>query len=90
MFGISPSVVHDKLNSKRTGTSGNNLWSSSKSYFFLFFPHGDEIYLSWKRKSRNLSIVIVTDGWGSIHSPFQSVPLDCFPEQNENPDIKAE
>lgn len=26
----------------------------------------------------------MADGWASIHKAFQSVPLDCFPEQNEN------
>ncbi len=32
----------------------------------------------------------MTDGWASIHNTFQSVPLDCFPEQNENLYNKAE
>lgn len=32
----------------------------------------------------------MTDGWASIHNTFQSVPLDCFPELNENPYNKAE
>lgn len=30
------------------------------------------------------------DGWASIHTTFQSVPLDCFPEQSENLYNKAE
>lgn len=41
-------------------------------------------------KKKKCLIVIVTDGWASIHNTFQSVPLDCFPEQNENPYNKAE
>lgn len=47
--------------------------------------HGNKIFFALRNP-----LAIVTDGWVSIQNSFQSVHLDCFPEQNENRYTKAE
>lgn len=64
--------------------SGNRTVSWKNSCAFLFRRLKTRFHKSKGGESRNLLIAIVTDGWASIHNTFQSVPLDCFPEQNEN------